>query len=145
MDAGSVRDSCATLSAFVPFYPERRELPNNSLIASFVEMRAAGIVLTPTGVLGGEWTGFSFADVTSRSLVAFVYLLVVGSLIAYSLLVWLLKNAPVSLVAAYAYANPVIALISASWCSVRTLPCGCWPSYCNCGFGCERPECRRIT
>ncbi len=103
--------AAAALTALGAFYAERWELPGNPLVASFVEMMTAGIVLTATGVLGGEWNGFSFADVTSRSLVAFVYLLIVGSVVAYSSFAWLLKNAPVSLVATYAYVNPVIALI----------------------------------
>ena len=45
-----------------------------------------------------------------RSLVAVAYLVVVGSVIAYSAYVWLLKNAPTALVSTYAYVNPVVAV-----------------------------------
>ena len=46
-----------------------------------------------------------------RSLFAFAYLIIFGSLVGYTAYIWLLKNADPLLVATYAYVNPVIALI----------------------------------
>jgi drug/metabolite transporter (DMT)-like permease len=40
----------------------------------------------------------------------FVYLVVVGSLVAFSAYTWLLRNVPISKVSTYAYVNPVIAV-----------------------------------
>ncbi len=48
--------------------------------------------------------------VLPRSLVAFTYLVVIGSLVAFTAYVWVLQHAPVSKVATYAYVNPVIAI-----------------------------------
>jgi drug/metabolite transporter (DMT)-like permease len=45
------------------------------------------------------------------SLLAFAYLVVPGSLLAYSAFVWLLANARISTVATYAYVNPVVAVV----------------------------------
>ena len=39
------------------------------------------------------------------------YLVVVGSLVAFSAYVWLLQHAPISLTATYAYVNPVVAVL----------------------------------
>jgi drug/metabolite transporter (DMT)-like permease len=41
---------------------------------------------------------------------AFAYLVIVGSLVAFTAYVWLLQNAPISQVATYAYVNPVVAI-----------------------------------
>jgi drug/metabolite transporter (DMT)-like permease len=49
--------------------------------------------------------------VSGRSVLAVAFLIVFGSLIAYSCYVWLLKVAPTELVGTYAYVNPVIAVL----------------------------------
>jgi drug/metabolite transporter (DMT)-like permease len=64
--------------------------------------------------------------VTTKSLVAFAYLVVIGSVIAFSAYVWLLTVAPLSLISTYAYVNPVVAvflgwLIDGEPLSPRTL------------------------
>jgi drug/metabolite transporter (DMT)-like permease len=51
-----------------------------------------------------------FIDGSSWSWLWFVYLVIFGSIIAYSAYLWLVQNAPVSLTATYAYVNPVIAV-----------------------------------
>jgi drug/metabolite transporter (DMT)-like permease len=43
-------------------------------------------------------------------MVAFVYLILIGSIVGFGAYIWLLKNAPISRVATYAYVNPVVAL-----------------------------------
>jgi drug/metabolite transporter (DMT)-like permease len=47
---------------------------------------------------------------STDSLIAFAYLIFIGSLVAYTAYVWLLQNAPISKVATYAYVNPMIAI-----------------------------------
>jgi drug/metabolite transporter (DMT)-like permease len=47
---------------------------------------------------------------SGRSIAAFAYLVTVGSLVAFTTYVWLLRTAPLSLVATYAYVNPVVAI-----------------------------------
>ena len=43
-------------------------------------------------------------------MIAFVYLVLVGSLIAFSAYAWLLKNVRISIVSTYAFVNPVVAV-----------------------------------
>ena len=51
-----------------------------------------------------------FLDATSWSWLWFVYLIIFGSIAAYTAYLWLVANAPVSLTATYAYVNPIIAV-----------------------------------
>jgi len=46
-----------------------------------------------------------------QSWAGWLYLVVVGSLFAYSAYVWVVGHAPLSLVATYAYVNPVVAVV----------------------------------
>jgi drug/metabolite transporter (DMT)-like permease len=70
---------------------------------------AGAIVLTTVGLLRGE--RLVIAEVSTASWLALVYLVVLGSLIAYTSYVWLLGNVPISLVSTYAYVNPVVAVV----------------------------------
>jgi len=63
------------------------------------------------GFILGEADELSIERVSTESLVAFAYLVTIGSLVAYSAFVWLLENAKVSTVATYAYVNPVVAVV----------------------------------
>ena len=61
------------------------------------------------GFIKGESIG-DFLDATSWSWLWFVYLIIFGSIAAYTAYLWLVANAPVSLTATYAYVNPIIAV-----------------------------------
>jgi drug/metabolite transporter (DMT)-like permease len=75
------------------------------------EMLAGGLILVAMSAGAGELADFHVADVTASSFVALTYLTVVGSLIAFTTYGWLLRKAPLSLIATYAYVNPVVAVI----------------------------------
>jgi drug/metabolite transporter (DMT)-like permease len=89
----------------------RRPVPQDPLLLSTVEMLAGGGVLLAVGLGRGELVGFSVADVSLRSGLALGYLIVFGSLLAFTAYVWLLGHAPVSLVSTYAYVNPAVAVL----------------------------------
>lgn len=88
----------------------RRPMPTNPFTATGLEMVIGGGVTFVAGLIRGELSGFSFEEVSGRSWFAFGYLIVFGSLIAFTAYVWLLENAPVSQVATYAYVNPAVAV-----------------------------------
>ena len=91
------------------FLAPRFQLPKNALVFTAYELMAGGVSLTLAGFIKGE--GISdFIDGSSWSWLWFVYLVIFGSIIAYSAYLWLVQNAPVSLTATYAYVNPVIAV-----------------------------------
>jgi drug/metabolite transporter (DMT)-like permease len=74
-------------------------------------MLAGGAGLTVLGVATGELGRLDPAAVSTTSLLAVLYLIVFGSLLAFSAYVWLLRVVPTSKVATYAYVNPVVALL----------------------------------
>ena len=89
----------------------RARLPHRPLVATAVQMLCGGVVLAFLAVVSGELQGFSPAAVTGRSWLAFAYLVLVGSGIAYTTYVWMLRVAPLTKIATYAYVNPVVAFI----------------------------------
>src|SRR3954454_18569314 len=84
----------------------RRPMPRDPFASTVVEMAAGGAAMVALGSIGGEWGRIDLDAVQPSAWVAFGYLVVVGSAVAYSAYVWLLARAPVSLVTTYAYVNP---------------------------------------
>ena len=96
-------------------YSRSADLPPSSLMATGAEMLAGSVVIFAFSGLVGEWNGFDFTAVSTRSWLGLLYLITFGSLIGFVSYIWLLKNAPVSLVATYAYVNPLVAVFLGSW------------------------------
>ena len=88
----------------------RLALPADPFVSGGWQMLLGGGVCLLTGALVGELGDFQPAEFSSRSLVAFAYLVVFGSWLAFTAYAWLLQNAPVSRVATYAYVSPVVAI-----------------------------------
>jgi drug/metabolite transporter (DMT)-like permease len=61
-----------------------------------------------------------------QSLGGLVYLIFVGSLIGFVSYGWLLQNAPISLVATYAYVNPIVAILLGAWLAAEPLEPRIW-------------------
>lgn len=93
------------------FSSSRIPMPADPFAASAYEMVAGGIGCALVALGKGEHHGFVLADVSARSWTALAYLIVFGSLLAFTAYAWLLHNAPLSLVATYAYVNPVVAVL----------------------------------
>jgi drug/metabolite transporter (DMT)-like permease len=92
-------------------YGLKAPVPKSSLLTAGMQMISGGAVLLLVSLLKGEWGGFDIAAVSIRSWLAWGYLLVFGSLIGFTAYSWLLKNAQPSMVATYAYVNPVVAVL----------------------------------
>ena len=86
-------------------------LPAPALLASGIEMTAAGLALVLIAAVTGEWATFDIAAVTLTSWVGIGYLIVMGSVLGYSTFAWLITVAPLSRVSTYAYVNPIVAVI----------------------------------
>jgi drug/metabolite transporter (DMT)-like permease len=76
-----------------------------------MQMIAGSASLLIVGAVRGELTTFQPSAVSLNSLLGVGYLMVFGSLIGYTAYAWLLKNSRPSMVATYAYVNPVIAVL----------------------------------
>ncbi len=93
-------------------YAARRAvLPRPALFASGVEMIAGGVACLLVALLTGEMGTFDPGAVSVTSWFGVGYLVVVGSLIGYTIYAWLLTAAPLPRVSTYAYVNPVVAVI----------------------------------
>jgi drug/metabolite transporter (DMT)-like permease len=88
----------------------RARLPRQPLVATGTQMLAGSIVLVAMATATGEWARFSPTTVSGPSIAAFLYLVVVGSLLAFTVFGWLLRVAPLPFIATYAYVNPVVAV-----------------------------------
>jgi drug/metabolite transporter (DMT)-like permease len=88
----------------------RLTVPDNAFVATAYGMAAGGVISIVWGLLAGEASAFSIGEIGAASIAAWAYLVVVGSVVAFSAYVWLLHSAPLSLVSTYAYVNPVVAV-----------------------------------
>jgi drug/metabolite transporter (DMT)-like permease len=93
--------------AFGSYVQPRLPLPRDVFVTTVYEMLFGGLILVSIGLVSGErFTG----DYSARTWAALGYLVVFGSVVAFTSYVWLLANAPISLVATYAYVNPIVAV-----------------------------------
>ena len=95
-------------------YSRSADLPKSSLLSTGMEMLGGGAGLYFTGTLAGEWHALDIASISSRSWLGLAFLIVFGSLMGFTAYAWLLRVAPVSLVATYAYVNPLVAILLGS-------------------------------
>jgi drug/metabolite transporter (DMT)-like permease len=93
------------------FYSKRVELPGDYLVSTGAQMLVGGIGLLLVGLLVGEAGLVTPRTFSTESLLALAYLIVFGSVLAYTAYTWLLQHAPVSRVATYAFVNPVVAIV----------------------------------
>jgi len=91
-------------------YARRGPLPRNQLLGTGMEQFAGGLVLLAAGLAIGEIGGFDPGAVTTASLLGLGFLIVFGSLVAFTAYIWLLNHVAVTTVATYAYVNPVVAV-----------------------------------
>lgn len=95
--------------AFGSYAQPRLWLPDDVFVTAVYEMLFGGLILLAVGRLSGE--SFHAAAYSARTWSALGYLIVFGSVLAFTAYVWLLANAPISLVATYAYVNPLVAVL----------------------------------
>ncbi len=91
-------------------YSKYKKVDASVTMKAAVQMLAAGIVALLTGLLTNEQEGFFIKNVSWPSILALLYLIIMGSLITYLAYIWLLSVRPPSLVGTYAYVNPVVAV-----------------------------------
>ncbi len=91
-------------------YSRRHVSPANSFAAAAYQMLFGGAALVVGGLVLGEAGKVDLGAVSAPGWWALAYLVVVGSMVAYTAYFWLLANAPLQLVTTYAYVNPVVAV-----------------------------------
>lgn len=86
-------------------------LPASGTMRSGSQMLAGGLMLFVIAALLGEFGRFDAAAVSARAWLALAYLIVAGSIVAYTAYVWLLAHVSPTKVGSYAYVNPVVAVV----------------------------------
>jgi drug/metabolite transporter (DMT)-like permease len=85
---------------------KRLTMPDDAFAATSWEMLAGGFVMLPFGL-----TSVGSLSPSTSSILAWLYLVTIGSVVGYTAYTWLLANAPLGLVSTYAYVNPVVAIL----------------------------------
>jgi len=91
-------------------YSRRSKLSGSPLLLSALSLLAGAAMLLTTAALSGEMREFSISRVTPKSWMALSYLIVFGSIIAFTAYNWLLEHYSPTLVATHTYVNPVVAV-----------------------------------
>jgi len=92
-------------------YTKYSPIPEPPMMTAAQQMITGGAILSLTGLALGEFSAGQLAKVSLRSLEAFAYLTLIGSLVGFTAYTWLLKATTPARVSTYAYVNPVIAVL----------------------------------
>jgi drug/metabolite transporter (DMT)-like permease len=96
-------------------YSKKRPGSGPSRLNTAWQMFIAGIIYLPISALHNEFDGFDPGAVPLTAWLAISYLIVFGSIIAFTAYVWLLSVRPATQVSTHAYVNPVIAVLLGVW------------------------------
>jgi len=91
-------------------YSKYKKVEGSTGMKASIQMMAAGLVSILVGLIIGEHYRVIWSNISWGSVLALLYLIVMGSLIGYMAYIWLLSVRPPSLVGTYAYVNPVVAV-----------------------------------
>jgi drug/metabolite transporter (DMT)-like permease len=92
-------------------YARVAALPKKPFLSAAMQMVCAGAMLAVVGIGRGELGQVHLSEISNASLAAVLFLIVFGSLIAFTAYGWLLKNASTRLLSTYAYVNPAVAVL----------------------------------
>lgn len=91
-------------------YSKLAELPHSQIQSSALQLLTGGVLLSLTSVGVGELSQLNMEEITSKSLLALLYLITFGSIIGYTAYSFLLKHVAPAKVSTYAYVNPIVAV-----------------------------------
>ena len=91
-------------------YTRYARTPAEPFTAAAIQMLTGSVWLLVVSVATGEPSHFDLAAVTSRSVFAWSYLVVAGSLVGFTTFVWLIKHSTPARVSTFAYVNPIVAV-----------------------------------
>lgn len=93
----------------------------NSMVSTAWQMLIAGIAFTLTAAARGEVSSFQPATVPASAWWAITYLILMGSVVAYSSYIWLLQVRPATEVSTHTYVNPIVAVLLGAWFAHETV------------------------
>jgi drug/metabolite transporter (DMT)-like permease len=87
------------------------KLPTDALARTAVPLVCGAAMLLATAGITGEFRGLHWSAISLKSIFGLGYLIVFGSIVAFTAYTWLLQRCPPTLVATHTYANPVVAVL----------------------------------
>ncbi len=87
------------------------DLPNDPFLSTAIQMMLGGLALTVFGLLRGELAVIDVSAFTAASIGAWLYLVVFGSIVAFTAYVWLMRTTSPTLVSTHSFVNPVVAVL----------------------------------
>src|SRR5579864_635183 len=97
-------------SAGVVISPKLK-LPTDALARTAVPLVCGAVMLLATAGITGEFRGLHWSAISLKSIFGLGYLIVFGSIVAFTAYTWLLQRVPPAVVATHTYANPVVAVL----------------------------------
>jgi len=110
LGAGAVVISSLTW-ATGSIYQRHAPMPASPWLFTAMQMLAGGVGLLIVGAMLGELPQINVASFSLRSVLGFLYLVVFGSIVAFSAFVWLLRASTPARVSTHTYVNPVVAVL----------------------------------
>ena len=92
------------------FLSKRLTLPRDPFVTTVYEMAIGGTLLTLGAISFGELGELDSGAFALDSMLAWAYLVVMGSVVGFTAYAWLLRHAPISLVVTHQYVNPLVAI-----------------------------------
>jgi drug/metabolite transporter (DMT)-like permease len=90
---------------------KRLALPQSKAMSAATQMLTGGVMLLALAAVSGEFGDFHPQRVSFNAWFSLVYLIIAGSIVAFTAYVWLLYHESPTRVGTYAYVNPVVAVI----------------------------------
>jgi len=87
------------------------KLPTDALARTAVPLVCGAVMLLAAAGVTGEFHALHWSAVSLKSIFGLAYLIVFGSIVAFTAYTWLLQRCPPTLVATHTYANPVVAVL----------------------------------
>jgi drug/metabolite transporter (DMT)-like permease len=87
------------------------KVPSRPLLATGIQMLCGGALLILAGLLSGEAARIDASAISAKSVLALIYLILIGAIVGYSAYIWLLRVSTPARVSTYAYVNPVVAVL----------------------------------
>jgi drug/metabolite transporter (DMT)-like permease len=94
---------------------------SSPFLAAGQQMLCGGTLLIIGGLIMGEWQRFDPRQITTVSMMAFIYLVLIGGIVGYVSYTWLLRYCEPAKVATYAYVNPIVAMLLGVFFAGETL------------------------
>lgn len=91
-------------------YSTKATLPSDPVARAAMPLLVGAVLLLTTAGITGEFRGFHVANVTARSAYGLLFLIVFGSIVAFTAYTWLLERISPNVIVTHTYVNPVVAV-----------------------------------